>query len=342
MNAVDTLGSVGEIESLRRIVRRLPAATAAIVGPGDDGAVLSAPDGRYVVSTDLLIHGPDFRLAWSAPFDLGWKAAASNLADIAAMGATPTGLVVALAAPLDTPVDFLEGIADGLREACAALSPGSGVVGGDLSASDTLTIAVTVFGDLEGDRPVLRSGARVGDVVAVAGDLGCAAAGLKLLFAEAVDSEGIPDRARFEQVESRRRDLLAAQLRPAPPIAAGRVAARSGAHAMLDISDGLLLDASRIADASGVRIDLGTAFLAGDVHRIVGEAPELADSSLDLVLSGGEDHSLLAVFPAGTLPDGFRIVGRVLVGDGVTVDGADPRDARAGWDPFDDWNGATG
>lgn len=342
VNGVDTLGTLGEAEALRRIIRRLPAAAAAILGPGDDGAVISAPDGRYVVSTDLLIHGPDFRLAWSAAFDLGWKAAASNLADIAAMGARPTGLVVALAAPLETPTEFLEGIADGLREACAALAPGSGVVGGDLSASDTLTIAVTVFGDLEGQPAVLRSGARVGDVVAVAGDLGRAAGGLRLLFAEAVDSTGTPDATRFRQLSARRPDLLAAQLRPSPPIALGQVAGRAGAHAMLDISDGLLLDASRIADASGVGIDLSTAFLAGDIRRLVDEAPELADSSLDLVLGGGEDHSLLAVFAPGVLPDGFRIVGRVTRGGGVTVDGADPAAAHTGWDPFGDWNGASG
>ncbi|MET0304122.1 MAG: thiamine-phosphate kinase, partial [Microbacteriaceae bacterium] len=144
-----TLGSVGESEVLRRIFPRLPESDQTLVGPGDDAAVLRAPDGRFVVTTDTMVHGPDFRLAWSTPHDLGWKAAATNLSDVAAMGAVPTALVVALTAPVDTPVEVLEGIADGLRDACQRLAPGCGVVGGDLSVSPTLTLAVTAFGDLE-------------------------------------------------------------------------------------------------------------------------------------------------------------------------------------------------
>src|SRR3954468_3240912 len=130
-----TLGSLGERAVLARIFPRLPDAAAALVGPGDDAAVMTAPDGRYVVTTDTMVHGPDFRLAWSSGYDLGWKAAATNLADVAAMGARPPGLVVALAAPATTPVAVLEALADGLREACAALAPGCGVVGGDLGVS---------------------------------------------------------------------------------------------------------------------------------------------------------------------------------------------------------------
>src|SRR5690606_13802399 len=160
-----TLGELGEGEVLRRIFPRLPHAPGTLLGPGDDAAVVAAPDGRVVATTDTMIHGPDVRLAWSSPFDLGWKAAATNLADVAAMGAVPTALRVALAAPNDPDIAVLDGIADGFREACAALAPTCGVVGGDLSVSSTLTIAVTALGDLEGRAPVLRSGARVGDVV---------------------------------------------------------------------------------------------------------------------------------------------------------------------------------
>ncbi len=162
-----TLGEAGESAALARIFPRLPAASAQLLGPGDDAAVLATPDGRVVITTDMMIHGPDFRLAWSSAHDLGWKAAASNLADLAAMGARPTALVVALAAPESTTIEFLEQFADGLRDGCAAMAPGCGVIGGDLSVSHTLTIAVTAFGDLEGREPVLRSGARVGDIVAV-------------------------------------------------------------------------------------------------------------------------------------------------------------------------------
>lgn len=314
----DTLGDLGESGVLARIFPRLPGAAAQMLGPGDDAAVVSAPDGRFVVTTDLMVHGPDFRLAWSLPHDLGWKAAASNLADVAAMGAVPTALVVAIAAPVNSPVSLLEGIADGLRDACAALAPQCGVVGGDLSVSDTMTIAVTAFGDLEGRAPVLRSGARIGDVVAVSGPLGDAARGLQLLFAEAVNAEGEPDAALAAAL----REHTTAQLAPSPPITDGLLAALAGATSMLDLSDGLAIDASRIAHSSGVAIDFNRAALGTD--------PMLA-------LSGGEDHSLLATFSPDTeLPGGFRAVGSVVKpsaeSDGVLLDGQ-PHQVT-GWDPF--------
>jgi thiamine-monophosphate kinase len=323
MTTADTLGGIGEGATLARIFPRLPEASAALVGPGDDAALLEAPDGRFVVTTDMLVHGPDFRLAWSSAHDLGWKAAASNLADVAAMGAVPTGLVVAVAAPAETPVDFLEEFADGLRDGCAAMAPGCGVVGGDLSVSATLTIAVTAFGDLEGRSPVLRSGARLGDVVAVSGVLGSAAAGLRLLFSEGVVG-GDPDADAATALRLAHPEVRA-QLAPAPPIADGRLAALAGATAMLDLSDGLALDARRLATASGVALDLSLGAVGSR------EA-----------LTGGEDHSLLATFPTGTvLPGGFRVIGRVVSGAGVLVDGT-VFDERGGWDPYEDWNGERG
>ncbi|MHA7986908.1 thiamine-phosphate kinase [Rathayibacter sp. CAU 1779] len=344
-----TLAQAGELATLRRIFPRLPDSAATIVGPGDDAAVLAAPDGRYVVTTDMMIAGPDFRWAWSTPEDIGWKAAATNLSDVAAMGARPTALVVAIAAPNETPVAVLEQIADGLRIACDALAPGCGVVGGDLSVSDVFTLAITAFGDLEGRVPVLRSGARPGDVVAHAGTMGRAAAGLRALFADGVDGDGVPDAARAASVASRVPDV-ALQRRPVPPIEAGPAAASAGATAMLDVSDGLALDAARIAAASGVRIDLHAAALGDD--------PALA-------LAGGEDHALLACFPPdAVLPDPFRTIGRVLsadatgtvgdesaghepAGDGsadvvrVSVDGHPYRGA-GGWDPYSGWDGVAG
>ena len=317
----ETLGSLGEAAVLARILPRLAPAASALLGPGDDAAVLATPDGRVVVTTDTLVEGPDFRLAWSTPYDLGWKAAAVNLADVAAMGATPTALVVALAAPVGTPVEYLELFADGLREACTELAPGCGVVGGDLTASATLTVAVTALGDLGGRSAVLRTGARVGDRVAVCGDLGPAARGLALLMAEGRGPDGEADAARAAAVRARHPREVEAQLRPHPPIAAGPVAADAGASAMLDVSDGLLLDARRLATASGVRIDLDGSALPPDA------------------LTAGEDHALLACFPAGVpLPQGFRTIGLVLAGEGVTLDGV-LAVARGGWDPYADWDG---
>lgn len=324
VKTADTLSSLGENEALRRIFPRLPDSRSTVLGPGDDAAIVAAPDGRFVVTTDMMIHGPDFRLAWSTPHDLGWKAAASNLSDIAAMGAVPTALVVALAVPADTPVLFLEGIADGLRDACEALAPGCGVVGGDLSVSTTMTIAVTAFGDLEGRDAVTRSGAQVGDVIAVSGALGEAAAALHLLFAEGVDAGGQPEVNRAAAL----RDRTAPQLRPSPPIADGPAAALAGATSMLDLSDGLAKDAARIAVASEVTFDLFSLELGAD--------PLTA-------FHGGEDHSLLATFRDGAeLPGGFRSIGIVLpVGkhpvllDGNVVD-------AGGWDPYRGWSGALG
>ena len=296
-------------------------------GPGDDAAVIAAPDGRFVVTTDMMIHGPDFRLAWSTPHDLGVKAAATNLSDVAAMGARPTALVVAIAAPADTAVAVLEQIADGLRDACAALAPGCGVVGGDLSVSPTLTIAVTAFGDLEGRAPVTRSGGRPGDILAVSGSLGDAGRGLALLFAEGVDADGEPDVAAARSVRERHRALVSAQLAPTPPISDGIAAALAGATAMIDLSDGLALDASRVARASGIRVSLESALLGDD--------PASA-------LHGGEDHSLLAAFPTGTsLPGGFRRIGSIVAGDGLDVDGA-AWDGASGWDPYRGWDGGVG
>jgi thiamine-monophosphate kinase len=322
-----SIAELGESAVLARILPRLRPGDAALLGAGDDAAVVAAADGRFVVTTDLLVHGPDFRLAWSTPFELGWKAAATNLTDVAAMGARPTALVVAIAAPPTTPVDVLEGFADGMREALAALAPGAGVVGGDLSASAVLTIAVTAFGDLEGRAPVLRSGARVGDLVAHAGARGDAARGLALLFAEGTDAAGEPDAARADDVRARHPELVRAQLAPEPPVAAGAVAARAGATAMLDVSDGLARDARRIAEASRVGIDFDAAALAPDVR---------------VALAGAEDHGLLATFPVGTrLPEPFELVGQVVDTPGaVLVDGAVA--GAEGWDPYSGWDGRSG
>ena len=322
-----TLAELSEGHVLARIFPRLPAAATQLLGPGDDAAVLRAPDGRFVVTTDMMIQGPDFRMAWSTPHDLGWKAAATNLSDVAAMGARPTALVVAIAAPPSTPISVIEGIADGLRDCCEALAPGCGVVGGDLSASDALTLAVTAFGDLEGREPVLRSGARPGDVVALAGGLGEAGAGLELLFRHGVDANGVPDAALASAVRERYPVEVGAQLAPSPPIDLGPAAALAGATAMMDLSDGLFIDAGRLAKASGVGIDF---------------AADALGDSIGLALGGGEDHGLLATFPAdAVVPEGFRVIGTATDAAGaVLVDGRTHE--QGGWDPYRGWDGALG
>ncbi|MBN9176198.1 MAG: thiamine-phosphate kinase [Microbacterium sp.] len=325
----DTVGRLGEKAVLARVLDALRGSSRAVVGPGDDAAVLAAPGGRVVVSTDTLVHGPDFRLAWSSGYDLGWKAAAVNLADIAAMGAAPVALFVALALPDATSVSFVEDLARGLRDACDALAPGCAVEGGDLTASDVLTIAVTAIGVPQGTPAVLRSGARPGDVLAVAGELGPAARGLALLFERFRDAAGVPIAVDVEALTAPERADLSAQLRPSPPIGLGIVAARAGATAMMDVSDGLLLDATRLAEASGVTLDLDLDL-----------GPDLDDAAL----RGGEDHALLACFPRGAaLPTGFVPIGRAeeRAGAPVTIAGS-PVTGHLGWDPHQDWDAGRG
>jgi thiamine-monophosphate kinase len=286
-----------------------------LLGPGDDAAVVAVPDGRVVATTDLLVEGRHFRRDWSEAYDVGRKAAAQNLADVAAMGAVPTALLVGLAAPTDLPQDWALALADGLRDECAKVA--ASVAGGDVVRSDTLTVAVTALGTLEGRAPVTRSGARPGDVVAVAGRLGWAAAGFAVL------SRGF----RSPRV------LVEAHRAPDPPYAEGPRAAVLGATAMIDVSDGLLQDLGHVARASGVQILLDSRALDvpaqfHDTARALGADP------LAWVLTGGEDHALAACFPAAVaLPDTWRVIGRVAGGEGVLVDGA-PYDGPGGWQSF--------
>lgn len=297
---------------IRRVVERVTdrsgrphhgSAGTVLLGPGDDAAVVRAPDGRVVVTTDLLVEGRHFRRDWSSAYDVGVKAAAQNLADVMAMGARATSLVVGLAAPGDLELSWVEGLADGL--AAEAARTGAAVVGGDTVGSDLLIVSVTALGDLEGREPVTRSGARPGDRIGVVGRLGWAEAGLRLLRAGTTTGP-LPDAHR----------------RPSPPYDMGPLLARYGATAMLDVSDGLLQDAGHVAAASGVRLDLDLAAL-----RPLG-APGVTDADL---LGGGDDHALLCTLPAGHglpvdpgLPPGVHVVGTVTAGEGVYVDGRRP------------------
>jgi thiamine-monophosphate kinase len=307
-----------------RISGRLPQGATVLLGPGDDAAMVRAPDGRVVVSTDLLLEGRHFRRDWSSGYDVGRKAAAQNLADVAAMGAVPTSIVVGLGMPADLPVEWLDALADGFRDECAVV--GASVVGGDIARGDLVVIGVTALGDLGGRAPVTRSGARPGQVVAVAGRLGYAAAGLALL------ESGWPPSHPPEPSREVLWEAVAAHRRPCPPYSSGPEAAELGASAMLDVSDGLLQDLGHIAAASGVRVELDpAAFVVGE--PVAAAAERLGADPLDWVLSGGEDHALAAVFPAGVaLPSSWRIVGHVVAGQGVHVRGREI--GHAGWDHF--------
>lgn len=342
-----TVGQVSEAELLQLITPHLPRSPRQVVGNGDDCAVLAAPDGRYVVSTDVLVEGHHFRLDWSTARDIGRRAAAQNLADVAAMGARPVAVVVSLVLPPQTPLAWVRALAQGLGIECAGA--GAGVVGGDLSAGESIVIAVTVHGDLEGRAPVVRSGARAGDRVVHVGRLGSSAAGLTLLEAGWVPGAPLaPDHAEDRNGDA---DAMVEALRcvetfrvPDPPLTDGPSLAQAGARAMMDVSDSLLRDCRRIAEASAVvvDVDLTSGRLAQAVHdlepvaRLLGEGRSKA---LAWVLTGGEDHGLLAALPAGRdVPDGVSVIGRVLAPGPwrpgtVLVNGA-PWSGEFGWDHF--------
>jgi thiamine-monophosphate kinase len=352
----------------------MPAGALTTVGIGDDSAVVTAPSGSVVAAVDLLIEGRHFRREWSSAYDVGVKAAARSLADIAAMGAVNTALLVGLAAPGTLPARWAADLAEGL--AFEATRAGAGVVGGDTARADTITLSVTALGDLAGRRPVLRSGARPDDVIAVTGPLGHAAAGLALLAAGAAPVPAGPSALEGLPV------LVAAQLRPAPPYDAGPEAARLGATAMIDVSDGLLADLGHVAAASGVQVNVHTSGLAPGtalreaaaslpaagassrtnpayspppIPREGAKAPTreasrpassldplagvegedlFAATAMEWVLTGGEDHALVAAFPPeATLPARWRVIGEVRAGAGVTVDDA-PHEGPAGWQHF--------
>lgn len=334
-----TLHEAGELEALRRFLPLLPVGDVTDIGPGDDAAVVRAADGRFVVTTDTMLEGADFRLGWSSWHDLGWKAIATNLIDVAAMGARPTSLVVALAVAPSTRVSALEAFASGMSDAIAEMAPGCGVVGGDLGTAPHATIAVTAFGDLEGRAPVLRSGARATDAVWCVGGLGLAATGLRLLFSQAQDEAAQPEREAAERLRAGAHGrAISAQLAPVSPVAAGTLLHDLGATAMLDVSDGLALDAARIARASGVRIAFDRAAVEGAAQDALA-----LGASLETALHGGEDHALLFTLPADVAPPaelaGHRVhrLGRVEPlheGEpaGVTLDGT-PLEPR-GWDPY--------
>jgi thiamine-monophosphate kinase len=304
----------------------LPPDRGPLLGVGDDAAVVSAPDRRVVATTDLLVEGRHFRRDWSGPRDVGVKAAAQNLADIAAMGAVPTALLVGLATPGELPVAWALDLVRGLLDECQRA--GASIAGGDVTSADTLVLAITALGDLAGRPPVTRAGARPGDQLAVVGPLGWSAAGLALLSAGYGDQAGRDDRIG---------SLVAAHRRPQPPYEAGPQAARLGATSMIDVSDGLVQDLGHVAAASGVCVDIQTTGLpaSGPLRA----AARMLDADwLDWALAGGEDHALVATFPAGlVLPEEWTVIGTVLgalrSGSGVLVNSR-PRPGPGGWNHF--------
>jgi thiamine-monophosphate kinase len=299
-----TLAELGEFGLIASVTAGLPPLPDAWVGPGDDAAVLRVGAGDLVATCDLLVENRHFRRSWSSAADVGHKAAAQSLADVAAMGAEPLALLVGFGAPGELSGAWAQECQAGLVEEAARA--GGFVVGGDVVSADSIVLSVTALGRATEAGPVLRSGAQAGDVVALSGPTGMSAAGLAVL------GRGF----------TAPRLAVAAHRRPMPDYAAGPQAARAGAHALIDVSDGLLADLGHVAQASGVLIDLDPALLpVPEAVQAVAAALGRTDP-LAMVLTGGEDHALAGCFAPADVPAGWVAVDTFVAGEpAVTVAG---------------------
>jgi thiamine-monophosphate kinase len=281
------LSEAGEFELLRELERQ-----GLVSGQDAEGALLR---GERVATVDVLAEGVHFRLEWTSFHDLGYKAAAVNLSDLAAMGAVPEGLLIGLGAPADVEVEQVLDLYEGLNEV------GVAVVGGDTTRAPSWVLSVTAFGASQ--RVPGRAGAVSGDVLVVTGPLGGSAAGRYVL------EHGLEG---FDE-------LVTLHRRPPIRLEEGRALARAS-HAVVDLSDGIGSDAARIAERSSCKVvlDLGS----------IPKAPRIEEVADLPFWTLGEDYELLAALaPDDARASGFPVVGRVEEGAGVEPD-------LGGWDPF--------
>jgi thiamine-monophosphate kinase len=309
---------LNELEVVRRISALLPPAPPEVLVPvGDDCAVLEIGDSTWAAASDMLAHGHHFK-DWAAPEDVGYKAVAVNASDVAAMGGTPRFVLTSGGAPdPQTALRCFEGVA----EACDEF--GVYPLGGDTTRADALTVDVAILGELA-TGPVLRSGARPGDLLAVTGELGAAAAGLLVL----------------EQDISGHERLVRRYLRPEPRIGVGRAVASLGASAMIDLSDGLASDVRRVCERSGVGCDVDLDLLpidddTGQLARSLGHDPAV------LAAAGGEDYELVVCAPepvldalAQRIEVPLTVIGEVTRKDVAFRRNDEPVGGLSGWDHF--------
>jgi thiamine-monophosphate kinase len=313
------LADVGEFGLIDSLVADLPTVPEVLIGPGDDAAALNLAS-PVLSSVDVLVEGVHFRRDWSEPGDIGRRAVAVNVADIEAMGGRAVGLLVGFSAPGELAATWALQFAAGLK--AEAVTAGVALVGGDVTRARDITISVTALGVLDGLEPVRRSGARPGDVVALAGRVGWAAAGLTVLGRGFRSPRVVVEAYRVPQV----------------PYGEGASAARAGAHAMIDVSDGLLADLGHLAGASDVVIEIErAAFEVPEPLQAVAAAT--GTDPYQLILTGGDDHALAATFASSDeVPNGWHVIGSVRArheeeAPSVLVDGA-PWEPAAGYDHF--------
>lgn len=312
-----------EQELLERIQTSMPSGGAGVLlGIGDDAAVVDAGSGSMVLTVDCLVQGTHFTTDLATAADIGFKAIAVNVSDIAAMAAEPAYCLCALTLPSETEPDWISGFFDGMRQACGVM--GVSLVGGNVARGTEISACVTAVGRLAvGEQALTRAGARAGDAIVVSGRLGAAAAGLRRARSSVTLADASPDEG----------SALARFLRPLPRVAEATALRGAGATALMDISDGLSLDLSRMCSSGSVGAEIDVVALDAVRHP---------DATFEDALSGGEDYELLAAVPADTaarLSDDFSVIGRFVAGSDIRLrdrDGSFTEMSPSGWDHFAD------
>lgn len=302
--------SEGEIAAIERIRLVLPQPPRGEIWIGDDTAVVAGPAGSLLLAADAVVEGVHFDLDLVDTADVGWKALAVNVSDVAAMGGEPLHALVTV---VGAAASMIDGLARGLAEASAAYR--CPVVGGDLSAGPCLVVSVAITGACDLGGAVLRSNARPGDSLFVTGPLGRSAAGLRGLRSE---SEG---------AHATQPDLVAAYRRPSARLAEGRAASQSGASAMIDVSDGLGIDLDRLAGASGVGVVLELVPVADGATR---EDALGGGEDYELVFAASDPQAVVAAFSAAGLRPPIRI--GLCVEDPATRRVGDETLEASGWE----------
>jgi len=337
---VPTVASLGEFGLIARIARMTPTAPSVVEGIGDDCAVLRIGDRLVLVSCDLSIENVHWRRSHALAESIGWKAAASALSDIAAMGGAPLFCLVSLACPDDTETSLVDGLYEGMLDAVKQC--GAVIVGGDTTRSaDGIVIDVVVIGEPVGDRYLTRKGAQPGDALVVTGRLGLSAAGLHALESDRGD---LSETDSTRPAASEKPRLLRAHCHPTPRIQEGQwLAARPVVHAMIDISDGLIQDAGHLAEAAHLGVDVDQSMLSVDPD-LMSYCREGGLDPYDFMLAGGEDYELAFAVAGGrsdALVQAFRgkfhtdisVVGTFTdAWQGVRIAGEPP--SKTGFDHF--------
>lgn len=318
---------MGESGLLKEIFRRSPAAPSGEIWVGDDAALIRSPGTRLLFTTDLLVENVDFDLELSSGADIGYKAVAVNVSDVAAMGGTPEYGLATLSLRSDVTEDLVRDILDGLEE--AARRWGLRLVGGDISSGRDIAVSVSLIGRSP-EHPVVRSGAREGELIFVTGTLGASAGGLEAL------------RAGLQGRDSGVDGMIRRHLRPEPRVEEGRKLAEAGVSAMIDVSDGLGLDLSRVMEASGTGCRIQPEAVPADpALETLGAMIEEGRAPFDLAFSGGEDFELLFTCSADVvksveaslaeLGTEYNEIGRV-TGSGLYLGDERLEERELGWD----------